>query len=65
MKTLDITYDEEFYKAENEKSDKVYNAEMEAFQKRVCSHPSCLMRFGRLAERLSTMRCRLWRVCCF
>lgn len=30
MKTLDITYDEEFYKAENEKSDKVYNAEMEA-----------------------------------
>ena len=38
---------------------------MSRFQKRVCSHPSCLMRFGRLAERLSTMRCRLWRVCCF
>lgn len=34
MKTLDITYDEEFYKAENEKSDKVYNAEMEAFPER-------------------------------
>lgn len=37
MKTLDITYDEEFYKAENEKSDKVYNAEMEALHNRIRS----------------------------
>lgn len=43
----------------------VITPEYVEISKRVCSHPSCLMRFGRLAERLSTMRCRLWRVCCF
>ena len=46
MKTLDVTYDKEFYKAENEKSDKVYNAEMEALPNFVLLlYSPCIMCF--------------------